>query len=194
MPDDSRFQQRVQRISGLVQQVESLADPAARAVVRNLLQTVMEMQGAGFERVLEILAGQDQDGERLIGELCEDPLVASLLVLHGLHPLDFESRVRTAFEKLEPAVQSQGGKLELLGIGEDTVHLRLTAHGHGCGVSSLRKQVEDAMYAAAPDLSHLSIEDGTSHTAIVPLEKLLSAPLTAGRTADESTNQPLRAQ
>ncbi len=178
MTNDNQFQQRIARITEMVQQVESLADPAARAVVCDLLQTVMELHGAGLERLMELLASRGTDGDRLIEELSLDPLLANLLILHGLHPHDFETRVRAGFEKAAASVRSQGGNLELLDTGDGVVRLQLHSNGHGCGAAALQKLVEDAIYAAAPDLSCLSIE-GTAESppsAIVPLEKLLSAP------------------
>jgi len=190
MSIDSRFRDRVQRIAGMVQEIESLADPAARTVVRNLLHSLMEMHGIGLERILATIVTRDAQGERVIEELSNDPLVASLLILHGLHPQDFETRVRNAFERAASTVRLQGGVLEILGINEGIVHLRLTANGHGCGASSLRQLVEDAFYAAAPDLSSLLIEGEASSnaSAIVPLEKLLASPV-AGHTPQPTSNR-----
>jgi len=178
MRADIQFEQRVQRITGMVDEVESLADPAARALVRGLVEAITEMHGAGWERVLEILRARGRDGESVIEDLSQDPLVANLLILHGLHPQDFETRVRSAFERVASSIRSQGGALELLVIENGAVRLRLDSH-QGCGASALRTLVEDAMYAAAPDLSSLTIEGATKGGAsvIVPLEKLGNATL-----------------
>jgi Fe-S cluster biogenesis protein NfuA len=96
----------------------------------------------------------------VIDELGRDPLVSSLLVLYGIHPLDLESRVTQAVEKVQPRVRKGGGELELLGIENGAVRLRLQVTGHGCGSTktTLKAMVEDALYEAAPDLSKLLIE------------------------------------
>ena len=44
--------------------------------------------------MLEILAGAGEAGESILDSLGRDDLVASLLLLYGLHPLDFETRVQ----------------------------------------------------------------------------------------------------
>jgi hypothetical protein len=76
-------------------------------------------------------------------------------------------------------------KQELLAISDVVVCLRLHSNGHGCGASALRRQVEDAIYATAPDLSSLSIKgaEEVAASAIVPLEQLLSVPQSAAYEA-----------
>ena len=44
-----------------------------------------------MERALEIIHENDLT---LVDKLADDPLVSNLLILHGLHPLDLEARVR----------------------------------------------------------------------------------------------------
>jgi hypothetical protein len=69
-----------------------------------------------------------------------DPLVESLLLVHDLHPLDTDTRVRRALGRL-------GTGAEFLGIdNEGVVHVRL---GHGCG--STAEVVEEAITNAAPE-------------------------------------------
>ena len=62
----------------------------------------------------------------MIDELGRDPLVSGLLLLHGLHPLDLEARVRNAIEEVKPRLGLHGGSVELLGITpEGRVQLKL---------------------------------------------------------------------
>ena len=90
MSDTQEFQQRVARIDGLVQQVESAADPALRSAARELIQSLMELHGAGLERIIEIVSNAKETAG-LVQILSQDELVSSLLVLYNLHPEDFES-------------------------------------------------------------------------------------------------------
>ena len=121
-----------------------------------------------------------------MGELARDDLVSSLLLLYGLHPLDVETRVRQALEKVQPVLGSRGGSVELLGLSEGTVRVRLEIAGHGCQSTAraLRQTVEDAIYGAAPDIVSLEMEGGGSEPAgasFVPVEELLvrqPAPVT----------------
>ena len=52
---------------------------------------------------------QTAEGEQVTRRLLEDDLVASVLLLHGLHPDDIETRVLRALDKVRPSLQSNGG-------------------------------------------------------------------------------------
>ena len=75
-------------------------------------------------------------GDELVGELARDELVGSLLLLYGLHPLDLETRVRQALEKVQPTLRSRGGSAELLELTEGAVRVRLETAGHGCQLTA----------------------------------------------------------
>src|SRR5579862_9890605 len=155
MPDDKDFQVKVQRIGELVAELEKIADPESRAGAKALLQMLLDLHAVGLERTLEIIAKNEESGQRIIDDLGRDSLVSSLLVLYGLHPVDFAGRVMQAVEKLQPRVRKGGGEIELLGIEEGTVRLQVQVTGHGCGSTgkTLKAMVEDALYEAAPDLN-----------------------------------------
>ena len=108
MANEKDFQQRVQRIGALVQEIESIADPAVRASTTQLVQLIMEFHGTGLDRTLEILANAGGPGMEIIDQLGRDPMVSSLLVLYGLHPDSLETRVTKAVERLEPKLRKDG--------------------------------------------------------------------------------------
>jgi Fe-S cluster biogenesis protein NfuA len=177
MADDKDFQVKVQRIGELVGELENIADPEARASAKALVQLLLDLHGAGLERVMEIVAKNDESGQRTIDDLGRDALVSSLLVLYGLHPLDLESRVAEAVERVRPQVRKGGGELDLFGIEAGVVRLQLQLSGHGCGSEgkTLKKLVEDALYEAAPDMNRLVIEgleEPAGSSGFVPLGKL----------------------
>ncbi len=176
MPDDKDFQLKVQRIGELVGELEKITNPEARASAKALVQLILDLHATGLERALEIVAKNGESGQRAIDDLGQDPLVSSLLVLYGLHPLDLESRVEQAVEKVRPKVCKGGGELELLGMEDGIVRLHLQITGHACGSTgkTLQAMVEDALYAAAPDVSGLVISglEEKSASGFVPLGKL----------------------
>jgi Fe-S cluster biogenesis protein NfuA len=177
MADDKDFKLKVQRIGELVGELENITDPEARASAKALVQLLLDLHGAGLERVMEIVAKNDESGQPTIDDLGRDPLVSSLLVLYGLHPLDVESRVAQAVERVRPQVRKGGGELDLLGIEAGVVRLQLQVTGHGCGSTgkTLKKLVEDALYEAAPDMNRLIIEgleEPSGSSGFVPLGKL----------------------
>ena len=116
MAADKDFQLKIQRLGELVRDLENIADPESRASAKTLVQLLLDLHSVGLERVMEIVASTGDAGGRTIDDLGRDPLVSSLLVLYGLHPLDTESRVLQAVERLQPRVRKGGGELELLGF------------------------------------------------------------------------------
>ncbi|MGA8541025.1 MAG: hypothetical protein WB566_16100, partial [Terriglobales bacterium] len=111
MADDRDFQLKVQRIGELVGELEKIGDAENRASAKALVQLLLDLHAAGLERALEIVAKNGDAGQRVIDDLGRDPLVSSLLVLYGLHPLDLESRVVQAVERIAPKVRKGGGEL-----------------------------------------------------------------------------------
>src|SRR5690349_21380757 len=84
---------RMQRLDALIQEAERFADPVVQARTREIVGALLELHGAGLEKILEHVAGIGEDGLAAIDALARDELVGSLLLLHGLHPLDVETRV-----------------------------------------------------------------------------------------------------
>ena len=176
MSEQKDFQERVRRIGALVEEIETIADPAARSSARQLMQLVMEFHGAAIDRILEVLANGGEPGMAFIEQLGRDPMISSLLVLYGLHPETVETRVSKAVERLKAKLQRDGAAIELLGIKDGAVSVRVTPGAHACGstTSTLRSLVEDSIYEAAPDIAGLTVEglDGSPATGFVSLDKL----------------------
>ena len=82
------------------------------------MRVVVDLYGGGLERIVAIV-GEDtgEDGstaEPLLRRLADDQLVASLLVLHGLHPDDLATRVQKALVRVRPYLGSHGGDVEVV--------------------------------------------------------------------------------
>jgi Fe-S cluster biogenesis protein NfuA len=186
--EDKEFRARVQRIGGLVQEVEAIADPAARASTRILVQSLMELHGAALERALDLVAEAGEAGMGIIDRLGRDPLVSSVLVLYGLHPEDVDSRVQKALERVKPQLRKQGCEVETLELREGVVRLRVQTGEHTCGstAKTVHATLEDAVYEAAPDLVSLSIEglDGKPASGFVALDTLMGSAMASSIRAD----------
>ncbi len=193
MSEEQDFQQRVRRIGALVDEIETIADPAARSSVRQLVQVVMEFHGMALDRTLEVLADGGEAGMSFIEQLGRDPMVSSLLVLYGLHPDGLEIRVQRAIERLEPKLRRDGAVIELLDIREGAMRIRVTPGAHACGstTKALQGTVEDAIYEAAPDIASLTIEglEGQPANGFVSLEKLAGPPQVSP-SAKDSAERP----
>ena len=75
-----------------------------------------ELYGGGLARMMEIVRkGRSADTEKLFDRFAADDLVASLLLLHDLHPEDTESRILRALERVRPYLGSHGGDVRCSG-------------------------------------------------------------------------------
>jgi Fe-S cluster biogenesis protein NfuA len=152
--DVREFQSSLQRLDALLQEVERWTDPAAQAHARELVQIVLDLHGAGLERILVHM------GPAELTACARDEVAAGLLLLHGLHPLDLEARVRQALDDVRPALRGHGGDVELLGVEDGVVRLRLEGNCHGCpsSAATMRQTVEQAILAKAPDAVAVEVE------------------------------------
>jgi Fe-S cluster biogenesis protein NfuA/nitrite reductase/ring-hydroxylating ferredoxin subunit len=160
--DDQGLQKRVARMEALLGEIETLADPNARAKAAEMAQVLLELYGEGLARMMDVVA-RGEESERIFKVFAEDELISHLLLLHGLHPLDVETRVVQALEEVRPYLQSHGGNVELMGIEGDVARVRLQGSCDGCPSSTvtLKLAIEEAVLKAAPDLEGIEAEGVT---------------------------------
>jgi Fe-S cluster biogenesis protein NfuA/nitrite reductase/ring-hydroxylating ferredoxin subunit len=165
MPPSPNLRDVEARIEGLFEELRSASDLVVQQKTEELVRLLMELYGTGLERVLEIIAGDELGNEALIERLAEDDLVASLLILHGIHPLDTQMRVHNALEKVRPYLGSHAGGVEFLGVDEQGVaHLRLEGSCNGCPSSTVtvKLAIERAIEEAAPEVTRVEVEGVTT--------------------------------
>jgi Fe-S cluster biogenesis protein NfuA len=152
-------QNRTHEIESLLGRLEALGDDEARATSLALVRALTEFYGDGIERMLELTA--ERAGVETIEHLATDPLVSSLLLLHGLHPLDLETRVQQALGSVRPYLGTHGGDVELAGIDGGVVRLRMKGTCQGCPSSTrtMKLAIEDAVYDAAPEVTSIVAEE-----------------------------------
>src|SRR5689334_8292045 len=93
MIEERSFQRLSQRIEGLIAGIEAAPDQNLRTDALNLTRSLMELHGAGLDRLMEIVARAGASGYALMDDFAGDRLVAGLHLLYGLHPYDLETRV-----------------------------------------------------------------------------------------------------
>jgi Fe-S cluster biogenesis protein NfuA len=162
-PQRGEFHLETQRIEKLATRLENAGDPETRAAALDLVQSVVELHGAALARLIDSLS-QTPQGEAALGEALNDDLIASMLLLHGLHPDDIQTRVLRGIEKVRPYLQSHGGDVELASIRDGIVHLVLRGSCGSCPSSSLtlKNAVEDALFEAAPDIVEIKAENAAA--------------------------------
>ncbi len=159
---DGLAREIVERVEGTLAAVEEINDPGAREAAMDVAQALLDMYGEGLSRIVTVLAEHD-DGS-VAARLSEDELASHLLLLHGLHPVPVEERVRGALAGVLPYLESHGGDVELLGVSEGVVHLRLQGSCAGCPSSSmtLKLAIEDAILKVAPDVQEVRADGATA--------------------------------
>jgi len=163
----------ISKIEELVQQVQSIADPAAREVSLELVQAAMALHHAAMERVLEIVG---EEAPCITAVMGADDLLSRVLVLHGLHPDSFETRLSGAIDRLRRHFDSRGSGIEVLESGPDVVRIRFTGKRAGAAAPA-RLTIENAIYEAVPEVGELIVEAiAEEHDqGFVPLASLVAS-------------------
>jgi hypothetical protein len=130
-----------------VARVERLIDEADERCLP-VVAALVEMYGEGLARVAGSL-----DPEQL-AKLAEDPLVADLLLLHDLHPVSVENRVREA-------IAASGAYAVVVGVESGVARVRAANDGR-------RKAIEHAVVAAAPDLERVEFVEALEPVVVLP--------------------------
>jgi hypothetical protein len=162
-----------------VDQIQQL-DPSDRARARFLVQTVLDLHEAALAQLVYLIRQEGDAGRAFLEKVSRDGLVSNLLLLHGLHPSDLETRTQEALLGLQPFLLSQGAEVELIAIADDAVRLCLHQNGSGYpALGLLRAAIEETIATAAPEVRLIEfVEQGTARnptTSRVPLPILTHA-------------------
>jgi Fe-S cluster biogenesis protein NfuA len=156
----------IERVEALLDEVEAFPPPQ-REVATELVQALLDMYGEGLSRIVTRCEVP-----------VEDELVAHLLLLHGLHPVPVSQRVSGALDEVRPYLLAHGGGVELLGVDEGVVRLRLEGACNGCPSSALtlKSAVEEAIHKAAPDVERIEAEGATQPSGLLQIEIACPVP------------------
>ncbi len=142
------------RVEKLLGELREAGDTAATERAEELVRLLMELYGGGLERLMELVTEKDNT---LVDRIVEDQLLASLLVLHGLHPVPVETRVNEALEK----ARKYAGPVNLIGFDDQGIaHLELEHSPQGCPSTAItvKNAIEKAVLDAAPELGGVVLE------------------------------------
>jgi Fe-S cluster biogenesis protein NfuA/nitrite reductase/ring-hydroxylating ferredoxin subunit len=158
---------QIGRLEALLEEVEALPDPEAREKCMETVGALLDLYGEGLARIVE--ASPDP------GQLADDELVSHLLLVHGLHPVPVEARVRGALEEVRPYLESHGGNVRLVSIDDAVVRLQLEGSCSGCPSSATTMQlaVEDAIRKSAPEVEEIeAVDEAPAAGALIQLEPI----------------------
>ena len=141
---------------------------AARAA-EELVQALMDFYGAGLERALQLLSapGNRHAAGDPVAPLLGDELVASLLVLHDLHPEDRDTRIARALD----SVREHALEVVDFDEGSGTLSLR-TQEAGGCGCGSgadARQAAEAALACFAPEVRAVDVTTAPAGPALLQI-------------------------
>jgi hypothetical protein len=165
------------RIEQHIERLESQADSPAKAEAQSLVRLLLSLYGTGLSRMLDIVRTERGGPEAVLNRFATDPLVASLLVLHDLHPDPVELRVGRCLTALQPHLPPDT-ILGVVGFESDAVSIRVEHHGGAIAATSgLREAIERAIQEAAPEIGTIRIEGLAD--APGPLIQIIRRPASA---------------
>jgi Fe-S cluster biogenesis protein NfuA/nitrite reductase/ring-hydroxylating ferredoxin subunit len=163
-----------ERVGALLSQIGDSADPRITERTEDLVSVLMQFYGAGIRRMMEIADEAGMLEGDLLDRFVRDELVSGLLVIHDLHPLDLETRVQDALDRVRPYLGSHGGDVEILGIDGDVVRLRMEGSCSSCPSSTvtLNYAIEKAILEAAPEIARVEADgvEPAPQPALIQLE------------------------
>jgi Fe-S cluster biogenesis protein NfuA len=172
MSGENQLQQLSAQIEDLVRKVDAISDPAVKANATALIQSLLDVHARAFERVVEIVLQQKDLGLTVLNHFAADELIGSLLLLYRLHPDALDVRLNKAIAAVRKAAALQGADVELIGVEEEVVRIRLSGAVHGCTSTQLQKLIEDAIYEAVPEISAVRVENAMRVRNSEPLVQL----------------------
>ena len=168
-------------IEHLVQHLTVLGDSPAAAHAQELVRLLMSMYGAALARMLDVIRTEAGGSEAILERLSRDGLIASLLVLHDLHPDPLESRVARAIKALAPHLPQV--TLSVTAVSEDAVRVNVESDAPGDGKERghLRLAIERAIQEAAPEIATIDIEGLDVVPALIQIVRRAAAAAPQGQ-------------
>ncbi|GAC1341739.1 MAG: NifU family protein [Candidatus Dormibacteria bacterium] len=145
-----------ERVGELISLLEDNPDPGVRDQVAELLHGSDRLHRDALTRLAGLLAHHE-----MLEHACDDPIVAAVLDLYDLSPLDPAEAVARALEAVRPYIQSHGGDVDVLAVQDGVVRLRLRGACHGCSGSTvtLKRGVEAALRDGFPGFVAMEVDD-----------------------------------
>jgi hypothetical protein len=150
------------RIERLLAELKASSSPQSWQRIDALMQSVVELYGQALGRIVSTLDASARHG------LTADPLVGSVMALHGLHPLPVETRIARALDDLVREI----GAVTLTVVENGVAHLRVDSSATGASLPArgpqAREQIVQLVTEVAPEVLRVEI-DGLAAPGAGPL-------------------------
>lgn len=153
------LRQCVGRMETSIEALESIADPNARGLARDLLESALDLHAIALAKVLTICQ-ETENGELLIRNLLADAYVGAVVLLHGLHPQDAEARLRSKLAEMRPHWGVRGFRVELTHVDRTAARVQVAVSDDADrGINkALALEIEQVLTESAPDLDRIVVE------------------------------------
>ena len=162
------------RVEDLLGEIRA-SDPAVAGRAEEVIGLLVDLYGEALARVVDMV-----EESPLMARVIDDPLLASLLLLHGLHPEPIEPRIERALDRIRPGLG--GKKLDVVTLEDDgTLRLRLSSPLDGCPstIGTVQQTIEDSVTEWAPEVTAVKIEG--LFFAVLEEKEPEPVPVTIGR-------------
>jgi len=156
------------RLARGLEDVERAVGPNAWGRVESLVTELVSLYGEGLVRLLEHARASAGDAPALEARLASDEVVASLLSLHGVHPIPLEQRLERALERVREAIGE--ARVEIERVSNDEVTVRASGVNQAIAATNVTTLVAKAIEREAPEIASVHV-DGF---AAPPQPKLLA--------------------
>ena len=146
--------------------------------VAELEALVATLEREGDERALLLLQLVDaihRPGiERIAAGDTADPIAEALLQMYDIAPTHEDVLVEEALDDVRPYIESHGGSVDLLGVDDGVVRLRMSGSCVGCAASAmtLKRGIEQALRAHYPGFREVLAEETESAPQLLQIENL----------------------
>ena len=163
------FQHLLEWLGTGLERMEGIEDERTREEVLALLEGIDVLHRLALGRLLELVTSLGGSG--LVERVSHDPVVRTLLEMYDLPEADERTQVEHALEGVYPYFKSHGGKLEVLGVEEGRVRVRLSGSCEGCPgtATTLERVVEEALREGFPGFRELVAEQPPPPTPEKPI-------------------------
>jgi len=157
--EEAELQAESARIEGLLSDLRDLVPLPAWQRVEDVLRRIVRLYSAGLSRALAHARHAGAAGPGFDEQLCNDELLASLLVLHGLHPQTTAQRIEQALARLRAELGLADDALVVTRIADGVVQLHATESLGGGAMSQglAESMIHRVLEIAAPEITSIVI-------------------------------------
>lgn len=168
------FEELAKRVDDAVSALENL-DPAARKVAEELQSAIEAVHKAGLVTIVRRMR-EDEAARQVLFTLVDDPVVHTLLSLHGILRPDPVTHANQVLEGVRPQLHIHGGDVTLVRVEDGTAYVRLEGACNGCSMSSvtLRNLVEDSLVQGVPAIMAVEVVPAEPSPTLISVDSLFS--------------------